>query len=145
MSGLETVDIDQLVVPQITGVVEGRTPLGRFAPNNTICDTSSRGKGYAKISTRMGLLANEKTVAQVNELVSNIEEFGKLTIADAVAYSRLAAAPTDRADAEFLIDRIEGKPTNKTELTGKDGNPLAVMTADVTNLILEIADDMGDV
>lgn len=39
------------------------------------------------------------------------------------------------AAADKLLDRIEGKPVQKTELTGKDGGPLASVVANSTDPI----------
>ncbi len=43
--------------------------------------------------------------------------------------------PPDRAAAQYLIDRILGKPTERQELTGADGASLAVTT--ITEVIVE--------
>lgn len=34
--------------------------------------------------------------------------------------------PPDRAANEYLINRVMGKPTDRTELSGVDGAPIAV-------------------
>ena len=102
------------------------------------------GKGFAKISTRMAILANKYSREEIDAIVKDEKEFGKRMMADRIAIKRvLKAEEGDRGDADFLLDRIEGKVSNKTELTGKDGNPLAVATADVTNLILEISEEVA--
>lgn len=43
-----------------------------------------------------------------------------------IVYTR----PPDARAGQYLIDRILGKPTQRTELTGADGGPLAVTMSD---------------
>ena len=140
MSLIELTDSDQPDNTQIAAI--NFMPNGKFAPGNSVHELSSRGKGYAKFSTRMAILANERTAEEIMAIVENVATFKNLTTAEIVAYKACANALEGGGAAEALMNRIDGNATQKieTKLTGG----LAVMTADVTNLILEIADDMGD-
>jgi hypothetical protein len=144
-SSVEVVDNANQSVDDVIPSKPNFLPNGKFAPGNRIGYGNPAGRGYQKISTRMAILANEYSREEINEIFNNVDEFAKRTVADRVALKRVVAADDgDRSDAEFLMDRLEGKATNKTELTGKDGGPVAVATADVTNLLLEAADGTED-
>jgi hypothetical protein len=114
---------------------------GKFAPGSKIHEMSDRGRGWAKPSVRLAHIMNSKTVAELKKATADIE-LDKLTGMEAMAHTRaLAAVYGDRQDAEMVIDRLEGKApqTMKQEITGKDGGPVAVVTADVTNLLMELS------
>jgi hypothetical protein len=111
-------------------------PNGRFAAGNKIHELSDKGQGRAKFATRISHILETKTANQIIAQAQDLEQLG----IEVLTHRSVAAALTgDRQDKEFLIDRIEGKPTQKQELTGKDGGPLAIATADVSAMLLELS------
>lgn len=123
-----------------------RTITGHFAPGNKIHELNNdRGRGWAKPSVRLAHIMNSKTVAELKLATADVE-LEKLTGMEAMAHTRaLAAVYGDRQDAEMVIDRLEGKAqqTMKQEITGKDGGPVAIVTADVTALLMELSNKIG--
>lgn len=126
-------------------IVNGRYPDGTFAPKNDIHLSSTRGRGWARPSDRLARFMNDKTVAEVKDIITEKDFENKTSLLDSAVLKRaLAAAEGNYAAIDFVFDRLEGKATNKTEITGKDGQPLAVATADVTSLLLEVAEELEE-
>lgn len=119
---------------------------GCFAAGNKIHELSDRGRGWAKPSIRLAHIMNEKTVAEL-KLATADGELEKLSPMEAMAHTRaLASIYGDRQDAELVIDRLEGKApqTMKQEITGANGGPVQVVTADVTLLLMELSNKIAE-
>lgn len=122
----------------------GRLTNGRFGSGNNICNKSTRGRGYAKPTIRLANLLEESTIEEVRKTMQS-PDFVKKKAMDGVVYNRAIAALDGDADAiNFVFDRIEGKAVNKTELTGANGGPLAVATADVTPMIADVLEKIEE-
>jgi hypothetical protein len=132
---LKTLDITNQIVNPDLQAINLRDNLGRFAPGIS-GNPGGRPLGWAKPSHRLAIILNEQTVREIKSKVGDENQLG----IEATVYQRAAAAiDGDRQDAEFVFGYLEGKPTQKQELTGKDGGPLAIATADVSNLLLELS------
>lgn len=130
---------DQTVETEIT--VTNFLPNGRFAPGNKVHEKSDRGAGYAKLGARLQHILESKTVKEIAATALDEEQLG----VEGMLHKRATAAIIgDRQDAEFAFDRIEGKPTQRQELTGANGGPVAVATADVTGLLLELSNKITE-
>lgn len=134
-------EINQIDKPGTLGQIV-RLPNGRFAPGFCPSPGNPTGKGYQKPSRRLSIIMNEMTVKELTELVEGEDFQGLIGIDAAIVQRAKSSVDGDASSIDFVFDRLEGKPTNKTELTGKDGNPLAIATADVTGLLLELADEI---
>lgn len=114
-------------------------PNGKFAPGNKISVGNAAGRGFAKVSSRIETIIDNKSVADINYQLSR-GQFEGLLGRDAIAYRRAQAAIYGAADdVEFVTDRVDGPVVKKTEMTGKGGGPIAVATADVTALLLDMS------
>ena len=134
---LESLDITE---QEVNPISSGRLPDGRFAPKNQISVGNGAGAGYARPSKRLASILNEKTPQEIITKASTVDNDTEISGLEAGVYKRAAAfIQGDRGDAEFAFGYLEGKPTQKQELTGKDGGPLSIATADVTNLLLELS------
>ena len=94
---------------------------GRFAEGNSASKGNSPYQKYAK---RLTYLQETYTAEQVNAIASNPKRLNKLPVLDAIAFVHIAGAMTNikpssrsdvRAERETLIDRIEGKATQRIE------------------------------
>jgi hypothetical protein len=73
--------------------------------------------------------AEKRILDRLPQLVDNL-----LLLADGVTVAELSgeerivySKPPDRQANEYLVNRIMGKPTERQELTGEDGNPIQVI------------------
>lgn len=132
---------DQIDNPQnaevLSPVDTGRTSKGTFGKGNLIHEQSSRGRGFAKISARVEAILEYKTVADINHSVSggNLENMKGV---DAVAHRRARAAIYGLGqEAADVVDRIDGPVIKKIEHGGDGGGPIVMVSADVTQLLIE--------
>lgn len=131
--------IDQEVISKISAPLS-RDESGLFSPGNSLSLGNTAGKGYAKPSARLASIMNNRTVEEIQQKIV-AASFNKEKAIDAAIYQRaLAAIQGDDKAVDFVFDRLEGKATNKTELTGKDGGAIAIATADVTSLLTELSE-----
>ena len=75
------------------------------------------GKAERRICDRLPELIDNLFVLAKGVVVQEIDDDGVVDV-----YSK----PPDRQANEYLINRIMGKPTERTELTGEDGGPIEV-------------------
>ena len=136
---LESIAImDQLDNPENTAVI-ARLSNGQFAPGNSAAAGNDAGKGWQKPSRRLAVMMNTMTVREIKDKLEGIG-YENLNSLEAAILKRVNQAVDGEDHAiDFAFDRLEGKPTQKQELTGKDGGPLAVATADVGALLLELS------
>lgn len=132
-------DANQAVVLQPTAQQVQRNPNGTLKKGGANLNPGGTPalKGRAHIVARTMHLM-QKSVADVNYGMSR-GQFESLSVADAIAYRRAHAAIYGGIDdVNFIVDRDEGPVAKITELTGKSGGPVAIATADVTELLLAL-------
>lgn len=123
--------------PIIIDQIVDRTPAGLFAQGNQIHKLSDHNKGRSIFSHRMRSILETKTAEEVMEWAAR----QGVNAGEKISVLHVAAALSgDRFDREALIDRLEGKApqTMKQEITGANGGPVAVVTADATPMLMEM-------
>lgn len=127
----------QTVVVQTTPFEKSNwRPTGGFAPGNKIHELSSKGRGFAKISSRVEAILEREIVADINYATER-GRFEMLNGADAVAYRRARNAVYGLgSEAQDVVDRIDGPVAKTVQHSGIGGAPIAVVTADCTELLV---------
>jgi hypothetical protein len=107
---------------------ETRDAGGRFLPGKSgnPCGTA---RTWQPFGVRCQHWLDKMTRAELRALAKNESEMDKLSSYDSMVITALVGAQTgstaDRGkERERVLDRIEGKPKQSTELTGKDGAEL---------------------
>lgn len=109
-----------------------RDALGRLLPGHKVGVGNSAGKGLAKVSCLVEEILDKETMADVDYALENGRAQG-LPLRKLKAYNRVRDYIYNDGAA---ADRIEGVIANKHEHSGKDGAPIAVVTADCTDLLV---------
>lgn len=112
---------------------------GRLLPGSVLNPGGNPAtKGRARITERT-LHILQKPVSEINYALTR-GHFESLSGAEAAAYRRAhATIYGDINDVEFVTDRDEGPVAKQTQLTGPRGGPIAVVTADVSSLLLDLS------
>lgn len=107
----------------------GRNPDGTFKVGNC---ANPEGRGakdspWQPFGARCKYWLNKMTRRELRELAMNEEAMDKLSSYDSMVITALVGAQVGKErgkERERVLDRIEGKPTQRNELTGKDGAKL---------------------
>lgn len=127
--------ISQTATQEIIPPKSNFLSTGRFAPGNNIHELSSKGRGLANTPCLVeDILANE-TMADVHYALQPGRAEG-LPLRKLAAYNRVRDYIYNNPDT---IDRVEGAVAKETRLTGKNGGPITIVTADATELLMELS------
>jgi len=107
-------------------------PKGR--PKKSEKHAGAVAKAEKQIADRLPMLIGKMLELAEGVTVQEIDKEGNETI-----YTR----PPDRQAAEYLINRIMGKPTERQEVSGPEGGPVPVAFFDYNAVASEIDDGSG--
>lgn len=125
---------------------ETRDEAGRFLPGKS-GNPSGMAQTWQPFGVRCQYWLNKMTRKELRELAQNEDEMDKLSSYDAMVITALVGAQVgkDRGrERERVLDRIEGKAKQLTEVTGKDGKDLIPdRTAESCRVVEDIVTELA--
>lgn len=104
-------------------------PNGR--PRNADKHAGAIAEGVQWIADKLPLLLEKQWELAMGVEVKEVDKRGK---------ERIYTTIPDRAAGQYLIDRVMGKPTERQELSGPDGNPIELTGPVLDQAALELAE-----
>lgn len=128
---------------------ENHDDKGRFLPGNLANPEGKNGhmRGFQPYGIRAAYWLGKLSAEGLRELANDKKAFGNLSSYDAIIVRHLVGCIAGKDigfERDRLLDRIEGKAKNRTELSGPDGGAIRVGQIDPEVAAREVSEMLAD-